>query len=69
MKSLLKWVRSVAPTAEPAASTPEPEASETSTPFLYECHSCNSVYIAVEKQTCSSCKTPVERVSESGDDL
>ncbi|AUG47333.1 hypothetical protein BVU17_07280 [Haloarcula taiwanensis] len=39
-----------------ADSTGEPESN------LYECPSCDSVFVAIDKETCSSCRTPVERI-------
>lgn len=35
-------------------------APETS---LFECQACHTVYVAVEKSTCSSCDTAVEEVA------
>ncbi|NLV12480.1 hypothetical protein [Haloarcula argentinensis] len=29
---------------------------------LYECPSCDSVFVAIDKETCSSCRTPVEKI-------
>lgn len=34
----------------------EPESN------LYECPSCESVFVALDKETCSSCQTPVEQI-------
>ncbi|WP_058995896.1 hypothetical protein [Haloarcula sp. CBA1127] len=34
----------------------EPESN------LYECPSCDSVFVAIDKETCSSCRTPVEKI-------
>jgi len=34
----------------------EPESN------LYECPSCDAVYVAIDKETCSSCRTSVERI-------
>ncbi|EMA01934.1 hypothetical protein SAMN05443574_10451 [Haloarcula vallismortis] len=34
----------------------EPESN------LYECPSCDSVFVAIDKETCASCRTPVERI-------
>lgn len=39
-----------------AESTPEPESN------LFECPSCESVFVAIEKDTCASCRTPVEQI-------
>ncbi|MGB9932203.1 hypothetical protein [Haloarcula amylolytica] len=38
------------------ADADEPESN------LYECPSCESVFVAIDKETCSSCRTPVERI-------
>ena len=38
------------------ADADEPESN------LYECPSCESVFAAIDKETCSSCRTPVERI-------
>jgi hypothetical protein len=38
------------------ADADEPESN------LYECPSCESVFVAVDKETCSSCRTAVERI-------
>jgi hypothetical protein len=34
----------------------EPESN------LFECPSCESVFVAIEKETCSACQTAVERI-------
>ncbi|KAA9407164.1 hypothetical protein Har1131_10265 [Haloarcula sp. CBA1131] len=34
----------------------EPESN------LYECPSCDSVFVAIDKETCSSCRTSVEKI-------
>ncbi|MDS0221504.1 hypothetical protein NDI54_09095 [Haloarcula sp. S1AR25-5A] len=34
----------------------EPESN------LYECPSCESVFVAIDKETCASCQTAVERI-------
>jgi len=39
--------------------TDAPEEPESN---LYECPSCDAVYVAIDKETCSSCRTPVERI-------
>jgi hypothetical protein len=39
-----------------------PEQSDTPKPSLYQCPSCETVFVAVDKQTCSTCETDVERV-------
>jgi hypothetical protein len=33
-----------------------------SPPHLYECPSCDQVYVAIDKSTCSTCETAVGRV-------
>ena len=38
------------------ADADEPESN------LYECPSCESVFVAIDKETCSSCRTSVERI-------
>lgn len=43
---------------EPTADDPA-SASRTD---LYECPSCERVYVATDKHTCSSCHTDVDRV-------
>jgi len=44
-------------------------SSATRNTKLFECPSCENVYVAVEKSTCSDCDTPVEEVAAtlSGD--
>jgi hypothetical protein len=69
MKSVISVVKSFT-RMRPFAESPDTEAeSETETelsddrePSLFACRECDSVYIALEKQTCSSCRTAVERV-------
>jgi len=34
----------------------EPESN------LFECPSCGAVFVAIDKKTCSSCRTPVEQI-------
>lgn len=36
--------------------------SERERAELYQCRTCDTVYIAPEKQTCSQCRTAVEQV-------
>jgi hypothetical protein len=38
-------------------------SSATRNTKLFECPSCENVYVAVEKSACSNCDTPVEEVS------
>ncbi|KAA9397373.1 hypothetical protein Har1130_07520 [Haloarcula sp. CBA1130] len=39
-----------------ADAADEPESN------LYECPSCDAVFVAIDKETCASCRTPVERI-------
>lgn len=55
--------KTVPPERKTATETKtEAETSDTRQSSLYACPSCNTVYIASEKQTCSSCETAVEQV-------
>lgn len=36
-----------------------------SPPYLYECASCDRIYVSEEKDTCSHCDTAVTRVDQS----
>ncbi|MDT3435314.1 hypothetical protein [Haloarcula sp. 1CSR25-25] len=45
----------------PGGSGDDGEADEPES-NLYECPSCESVFVAIDKETCSSCRTPVERI-------
>ena len=62
------FTRLVSPTTDRPESESETERDETGQSSLYVCRSCNSVYIAAEKQSCSSCKTSVDRVSATLDE-
>ena len=45
------------------ADETDSEGSDTaSPPYLYECPSCDRVYVATGKQTCFTCDAAVERV-------
>ncbi|WP_336339093.1 hypothetical protein [Haloarcula brevis] len=37
-------------------------AADESESNLFECPSCESVFVAIDKETCSACQTPVERI-------
>lgn len=43
----------------------EAELGDDREPSLFACKGCDSVYIALEKQTCSSCGSDVERTIET----
>lgn len=46
-----------------AADDPATDDSDADTPpHLYECSSCDRVYVATDKRTCSTCDTAVGRV-------
>ncbi len=62
MKSVIKWLQSITQTTQ---STESPETTQSS---LYVCQSCDSAYIATEKQTCSTCDGPVEQVPATLDE-
>jgi len=66
MKSIFKLVQSVTrillSTTNHAESETESAPDDDRQPSLYACQSCDSVYIATEKQTCQSCGTAVEQV-------
>lgn len=70
---LLAWIRSVWPSSGAASavgSTGDPAVATGGTradggrreTALYQCETCGTVYIATEKETCSSCKTGVDEV-------
>lgn len=43
------------------------DGSETAvSPHLYNCHSCDRVYVATDKRTCSTCDTTVDRIEQTG---
>lgn len=41
---------------------PNPSSTDQNSPSLFQCPSCQSVYVAVEKVECSSCDTAVEQL-------
>lgn len=59
MKTVIDWAQSFTRTVQSAVSSPTTETTQSS---LFLCSSCDSVYIATEKQTCSTCGTPVRQV-------
>jgi hypothetical protein len=69
MKSVGRVVKSVT-RMRPFADSPDTEAESETEPqpnddresSLFACQECNSVYVALEKQTCSSCGTAVEEI-------
>jgi len=44
---------------EPNGDTTVVEESESN---LYECPSCEAVFVAIDKETCATCQTAVERI-------
>jgi predicted RNA-binding Zn-ribbon protein involved in translation (DUF1610 family) len=74
MKSVVTVVRSVtrlvAPSTERTATETEAETEtdDVSRSSLFACPSCNTVYIAAEKRTCSSCTTEVEQIPATLDE-
>jgi hypothetical protein len=65
---LLGSVRGEAPPVEGSGST-DPEPGDDGTPSLFQCPDCRRVYVAVDKEACGSCKTPVERVPSTFDEV
>jgi len=50
-----------ASTPEGGAESEVPDTSEPR-PNLYQCHSCSSIFVALEKEQCETCRTAVERI-------
>lgn len=48
-----------------ATEDSQTEQRADSSPHLYECPSCDRVFIAREKQTCSTCETDVQRTDRT----
>lgn len=45
---------------------PDTDDSETTqSPHLYNCSSCDQVYVATDKRTCSTCDTVVDRLEQT----
>jgi hypothetical protein len=56
--------RTVAEKRARAGNTGDDDADVADEPEsnLYECPSCESVYVAIDKETCSACRTQVEQI-------
>jgi hypothetical protein len=61
-------LRAVGVTDEPDRTDTPAEQSDAPEPSLYECPACTTVYVAVEKDTCSTCGTSVEQVASAAAD-
>ncbi len=48
---------------EMADETTTGGSDTVSSPHLYECPSCNRVYVATDKRTCSSCDIALDRAA------
>ncbi len=76
MKSVVNVVRSVTRMVpvpsrmvrRETATETKAETGDTRGSSLYACQNCNSVYIASEKWTCSSCESAVEQVPATLDE-
>lgn len=72
MKSVVNVVQSVTRMLSSRTNHAETEIDSApdgdSQSSLYACRSCDSVYIATEKQTCQSCGTAVEQVPATLDE-
>lgn len=44
-------------------TTGDSEAAQS--PHLYTCSSCDRIYVATDKRTCSTCKTAVDRIEQT----
>jgi hypothetical protein len=61
------------PQAHPSVSedggTPEDPATDDTeaaqSPHLYNCSSCDRIYVATDKHTCSTCGTAVDRIRQT----
>lgn len=65
MKSIIQWLRS--PQSQPPDPQVEREHTSPERSSLFQCPGCDTVYVAVEKSTCSACREPVDEVSADGD--
>ena len=64
------WPRGRTLVSEDSGTTDETttDGSDTvSPPHLYECRSCDRVYVATDKRTCSTCDIAVDRVAYTDD--
>lgn len=68
METVINVVESLVQKTNNVASTAETGAPQAGNSALYKCRSCNLVYIATEKQSCSSCGTPLEQVPATLDE-
>ena len=55
-------VRTVTDSRVQASSAGDDGAADEPESNLYECPSCDSVFVAIDKETCASCRTPVEQI-------
>lgn len=62
-------VRSALNTEQKQARSTTTEPPEKSNSSLFHCESCDTVYIAIEKSSCSTCRTTVEQVPSKFDNL
>ena len=62
MNGLTSLLRSVREWRESPSGGREADSPEGPQSSLYQCSSCDTVYIATEMQRCPSCDTPVEQV-------
>lgn len=71
VNAITEWIRTLGSTSLPADGGTEPAtaseavAEDETASSLFQCPECQSVYVAVEKTTCTGCETSVDRVASS----
>jgi hypothetical protein len=61
MNVISKWIRAGSRLAARPSGGPEPGSEDVRT-ALFHCPSCETVYIAEDKDVCGGCDHPVEQV-------
>lgn len=65
VRSFIEWLRSPEQRTAAAETKRDQSPSEQEQPSLFQCPGCSTVYVAIEKSTCSACKVPIEEVART----
>ncbi|WP_178917874.1 hypothetical protein [Natronomonas gomsonensis] len=62
------WPQAHTPVSEDSGRPEDPATDDSAaaqSPHLYNCSSCDRIYVATDKRTCATCNTAVDRVEQT----
>lgn len=69
VKAFVEWVRSIRERTQTTDSDPVESPTQREQTMLYHCPECGTVYVAIDKASCSRCLTEVEQVSPTLEEI